>query len=110
VSEVYGPRSALDLHYSNRPGRSRVPHNMPDEIRTRADFEHLINGYDGAIHLWDFEFGRLRRAIADMGLAGEVAIIVSADHGESFGELGLYAEHGLAAMRRLFAAHTARQE
>lgn len=97
VSEVYGPRGALDLHYADGPRRSRVPHNMPDEIRTRADFEHLINGYDGAICFWDFEFGRLRRAIAEMGLAGEVAIIVSADHGESLGELGLYAEHGLAS-------------
>lgn len=96
-AEVYGARSALDLHYSGGPNKSRVPHNMPDEIRTRADFEHLINGYDGAIHYWDSEFGRLRQAIADMGLADEVAIVVSSDHGESFGELGLYAEHGLAS-------------
>lgn len=96
-AEVYGPRSALDLHYSGGPRKSRVPRNMPDEIRTRADFEHLINGYDGAIHFWDHEFGRLRREIEAMGLADEVAIVVSSDHGESFGELGLYAEHGLAS-------------
>jgi arylsulfatase A-like enzyme len=96
-AEVYGARSALDLHYSAGPRKSRVPHNMPDEIRTRADFEHLINGYDGAIHYWDSEFGRLRRTIEEMGLADEVAIVVSSDHGESFGELGLYAEHGLAS-------------
>ena len=96
-AEVYGARSALDLHYSGGPRKSRVPHNMPDEIRTRADFEHLINGYDGAIHFWDSEFGRLRRTIEEMGLADEVAIVVSSDHGESFGELGLYAEHGLAS-------------
>lgn len=96
-AEVYGPRSALDLHYTGGPKKSRVPHNMPDEIRTRADFEHLINGYDGAIHFFDHEFGRLRRAIEAMGLTEEVAIVVSSDHGESFGELGLYAEHGLAS-------------
>ena len=96
-AEIYGPRSALDLHYSGGPRKSRVPHNMPDEIRTRDDFEHLINGYDGAIHFWDHEFGRLRRQIEAMGLADDVAIIVSSDHGESFGELGLYAEHGLAS-------------
>ncbi|WP_258725843.1 sulfatase family protein [Cellulomonas sp. NS3] len=96
-AEIYGPRSALDLHYSVRPQTSRVPYNMPEEIRTRADFEKLINGYDGGIHFWDTEFGRLRRAIADLGLADDVAIIVSSDHGESFGELGLYAEHGLAS-------------
>jgi arylsulfatase A-like enzyme len=70
---------------------------MPDEIRTRADFEHLINGYDGAIHYWDHHFGRLLAALEELGLSDEVAIVVSADHGESFGELGSYAEHGLAS-------------
>lgn len=97
VAEIYGPRSAVDLHYANGPNRSGVPHNMPDEIRTRADFEHLINGYDGAICFWDHEFGRLRRALDAMGLTDEVAIVVSADHGEAFGELGMYAEHGMAS-------------
>jgi arylsulfatase A-like enzyme len=96
-AEIYGPRSALDLHYTNQARTSSVPHNMPDAIRTRADFEHLINGYDGAIHFWDTEFGRLRRRLEELGLTDEVAIIVSADHGESFGELGLYMEHGLAS-------------
>jgi arylsulfatase A-like enzyme len=96
-TRVYGPRTALDLHYAGRPRRSRVPHNMPDAIRTRADFEHLINGYDGAIHYWDHHFGRLLAALEEMGIEDEVAIVVSADHGESFGELGSYAEHGLAS-------------
>jgi arylsulfatase A-like enzyme len=70
---------------------------MPDEIRTRADFVHLINGYDGAIMYWDHHFGRLLDAIESLGLRDEVAIVVSADHGEAFGELGAYGEHGLAS-------------
>ncbi|MFB9924111.1 sulfatase/phosphatase domain-containing protein [Amycolatopsis halotolerans] len=32
-----------------------------------------------------------------LGLTGDIAVIVSADHGESLGELGLYAGHGLAS-------------
>jgi arylsulfatase A-like enzyme len=96
-AEVYGPRTALDLHYAGAPRPSSVPHNMPDEIRTRADFEHLINGYDGAILYWDHHFGRLLQAIESMGLSEEVAIVVSADHGEAFGELGSYGEHGMAS-------------
>lgn len=94
--DIYGPRTAKDLHYSMVPRSSPVPHNMPDQIATRADFEHLINGYDGGIMFWDSQFGRLRAALAEMGLTDEVAIVVSADHGESFGEQGSYAEHGLA--------------
>ncbi|MEU6786425.1 sulfatase [Nonomuraea angiospora] len=95
-AEVYGPRSALDLHYSVLPRSSPVPHNMPEAIRTRADFEHLINGFDGTIMYWDSLFGELLATLEELGIAGETAIIVSADHGESFGENGSYAEHGHA--------------
>ncbi|MGF6881312.1 arylsulfatase A-like enzyme [Nocardia sp. GAS34] len=94
--DIYGPRTARDLHYATVPRKSRVPHNMPDQIADRADFEHLINGYDGGIMFWDHHFGRLRDAIAELGLTEDIAIIISADHGESFGEQGSYAEHGLA--------------
>ncbi|MBO0834656.1 MAG: sulfatase [Actinobacteria bacterium] len=94
-AEIYGPRSALDLHYENAPYPSRWP-TMPDAIRSRADFEHLVNGFDGAVMYWDQHFGQLLAALDELGIADETAIIVSADHGESFGENGLYAEHGLA--------------
>src|SRR5690606_33167404 len=96
-AEVYGSRTALDLHYAGGPRPSPVPHNMPDQVRTRDDFVHLINGYDGAILYWDHQFGRLREAIERMGITDEVAIVVSADHGEAFGELGSYGEHALAS-------------
>ncbi len=93
---LYGPRTALDLHYAWGPRSSPQPHNMPDAIRHRADFEHLINGFDGAIMVWD-HFGRLLEILEELGIAGETAIIVSADHGESFGENGSYAEHRMGA-------------
>lgn len=96
-AEVYGPRSALDFMYSDGLFEPRVPYNFPQSIRTRADYEKLINGYDGAILYWDHHFGRLLRGLEELGLREEVAIIVSADHGESFGEQGSYAEHGLAS-------------
>lgn len=92
---VYGPHSATDLHANGGRG-SPVPATMPDQIRTRADFEKLINGYDGAIHYWDHHFGQLLDELARLGILDDTAIIVTADHGESFGENGSYAEHGLA--------------
>lgn len=93
---IYGPRTARDLHYSAGERKNPHPANMPDQIADRADFDRLINGYDGGIMYWDSQLGRLRAEIDALGLTGEVAIIVSADHGESFGEQGSYAEHGLA--------------
>ncbi|MEV6072401.1 sulfatase [Nocardia sp. NPDC052001] len=96
-AEIYGPRSALDLNYSlGGDGGSPVPHNMPDAITSRADFEHLINGFDGSIAYWDNHFGQLMAVLQELGIADDTAVIVSADHGESFGENGSYAEHGLA--------------
>ncbi|MDI2132946.1 sulfatase family protein [Yinghuangia seranimata] len=96
-AEIYGPHSALDLHWNGFvPPKSPVPDNMPDRVASRADFEHLINGFDGAIAYWDDHFGRLMALLEELGIAEETAVIVSADHGESFGENGSYAEHGLA--------------
>ncbi|MCM0621362.1 sulfatase family protein [Nocardioides bruguierae] len=94
--EVYGPRTARDLHYAGFPLPSPVPSNMPEQIGDRADFEHLINGFDGSIMYWDSLFGELLATLDELGIAEETAIIVSADHGESLGEMGSYAEHGNA--------------
>lgn len=93
--EIYGPHSATDLH-AGYGRKSNYPDTMPDAIRNRADYEHLINGYDGEICYWDFYFGQLLDELERLGILEETAIIVSADHGESFGENGSYAEHGLA--------------
>jgi hypothetical protein len=38
----------------------------------------------------DLHLGRLRRAIHELGLAHRTALIVSSDHGEGFGEHGIY--------------------
>lgn len=93
--EAYGPRGALDLH-GVAGERSPFPETMPDTIESRADFEKLANGYDGAIFYWDHHFGRLLDALDDLGILEETAIIVSADHGECMGENGAYAEHPFA--------------
>ncbi len=76
--------------------RGRWP-NMPAQLKNRADFEHLIDGYDGAIHFVDQQLGRVFDALRAQGVWDETAIIISADHGEAFGELGQYMEHGSAA-------------
>ncbi len=98
-ADIYGPSSALDLRYSGFLGGLTpppVPENMPQAIRNRQDYEHLINGYDGTILCWDHYFGELLAKLEELGIAEDTAIIVSADHGESMGESGQYSEHGLA--------------
>lgn len=87
--QVYGPHSAVDLfedegEWTIPPPRSSYPETMPDAIRTRSDYETMINGYDGAICYWDHHFGQLLNTLADLGILDETAIIVTSDHGGVF--------------------------
>jgi arylsulfatase A-like enzyme len=77
-------------------GKSPVP-TMPHRIARRGDFEHLANGYDGAIRYLDEHLGRVFDEIEAQGVLDETAVIISADHGEAFGELGQYMDHGSAS-------------
>ncbi len=86
---IYGPRSAT-YHAGYGVGV------MPEAIRTTADFKRLIDGYDGAIAYTDYHVGQVIEALEELGVLDETAIIVSGDHGDSFGEHGQYADHGIA--------------
>src|SRR5947209_18664229 len=66
---------------------------MPFAISNRADFKKLIDGYDGGITYMDKHVGQLLEVLHELGIEDEVGFIVSADHGESQGEHGIYAEH-----------------
>lgn len=100
-AEIYGPHTAQDLYegdgsWSVPPPRSPNSVTMPDAIRDRQDFEQLITGYDGAIAYWDHHLGRILEQLAALGILEETAIIVTSDHGESFGEHGVYGDHPMA--------------
>jgi arylsulfatase A-like enzyme len=96
----YGPRSAVDLYTGYErwlgDGHSRPVSYMPDAIRTREDFILLVDGYDAAIAYADQHAGQVLDALDELGVLDETAIIVSGDHGDSFGEHGQYMDHGIA--------------
>jgi arylsulfatase A-like enzyme len=78
------------------------PETMPDGVRTVADFKKLIDGYDASIRYMDDRIGQLLDVLEEHGVLDDTAFIVSADHGEQFGELGVYGDHCMAAA----AVHT----
>lgn len=86
------PRSAALLHTA-----SRIPETMPERIRNRDDFVRLIDGYDGGISYMDRCIGEIMETLREMGLEDDVCFVISADHGESFGEHGIYMEHANAS-------------
>jgi arylsulfatase A-like enzyme len=58
--------------------------------RTITDVErrHYVSQYDGAIAFLDAELGKLFARLQDLDLYDDSLIIVTADHGEAFGEHG----------------------
>ncbi len=62
-------------------------------IDSRADLGALLANYDAEIRYADEHLGRLIDHLRHLGLYEESLLVLTADHGEEFGEHGLYQEH-----------------
>lgn len=60
---------------------------------SRRDLEAEINAYDGTIAYLDSQLGRLLDELQARGLLENTCVIITSDHGEEFGEHGLF-RHG----------------
>lgn len=90
-----GPHTAQDINmYDNRTSPEFPRH--PGEVADLAGFRSLIDGYDCGIRYMDEHIGQLLQALDAQGVLDDLVIMVSSDHGENLGELGIYAEHGTA--------------
>jgi arylsulfatase A-like enzyme len=56
---------------------------------------HLLSQYDGAITYLDAELGKLFTKLREMQLMDNTVVVITADHGEAFGERNLM-EHGIS--------------
>lgn len=92
--EVHPHGSREFAMYDNRtdPHRPR----QPGEAVDLAGLRRIIDGYDCGVAYMDSHVGRLLDALERKGVLEDLAIIVSADHGENLGELGIYGEHATA--------------
>lgn len=90
-----GPHTAQDVSmYDNveDPRFPRHPGDLPDGDAVRR----LFDGYDCGIRYLDTHLGHVFDALAARGLLDDLVVVISSDHGENMGELGIYAEHGTA--------------
>ncbi|MBD3241366.1 MAG: sulfatase-like hydrolase/transferase [Chitinivibrionales bacterium] len=93
---VYGPKTARDIMI-RMGGEYRSPTEyMPDEIRDRDTYTHMLDSYDGCIATVDKAIGEIVDVLREQGVYDDTAIIVSADHGEAIAQMGMYFEHGVA--------------
>jgi arylsulfatase A-like enzyme len=68
-----------------------MPYRPPD-LKALPDAEEMrlrIALYDGAIAFQDAEIGRLLDGLKAAGLLDQMLVVITSDHGESFGEHGL---------------------
>jgi len=70
--------------------------SMPAGFGSRADVEHVFDGYDASIRKVDAHIARLLESLESADVREETIVVVTADHGEAFGEHGLYGTHGMA--------------
>ncbi|NLF29913.1 MAG: sulfatase-like hydrolase/transferase [Planctomycetes bacterium] len=90
-----GPHGAREVSmYDNRAYKDR-PRQL-GEIKDMADLKHHMDGYDCGIRYMDGHIARIVEALKAKGVWEDTAVIITSDHGENQGELGIYAEHGTA--------------
>jgi choline-sulfatase len=87
--EYKGPFTALRQF---RDHKSPFP-LMPGAVRSRADFEHMVTGYDASIAYVDHYVKMVLDELDRQGVLDDAAIIITADHGDAFGEHGIYSDH-----------------
>ena len=90
-----GPHTALDIAMYDDKENARYP-RQPGKVTDRAGLRRLFDGYDTGVRYADAMVGQIVEFLKANNLYEDTAIIISADHGENLGELGIYAEHGTA--------------
>lgn len=87
--DITGPFTA---HGQFNEDKSWVP-LMPGAINNRKDFEKMITAYDASIAYVDHHIKEVLDELERQGVLDDAVIIISSDHGDAFGEHGIYSDH-----------------
>jgi arylsulfatase A-like enzyme len=92
-----GPHSAQEMLGFTPAGMWRGAHRrQPERASDLREVRRMFDGYDAGVRYADDHVGRLLDALARAGVFDDTAVMVSADHGETLGELGIYCDHHTA--------------
>lgn len=90
-----GPHSASEINMYDNKTSDEYPRH-PGEIKDFQGLRRMIDGYDCGIRYMDEHIGTILQAFKAKEVLDDLVIIISADHGENLGELGIYGEHATA--------------
>ncbi len=93
--KMAGPHCAQEIGMYSDYIPPKFP-KQPGRLDTIEDVKKLFDGYDMGIRYADMHVGKIINILKEKGIYEDTAIIISTDHGENMGELGIYAEHGTA--------------
>jgi arylsulfatase A-like enzyme len=92
----FGPNSAQEVvGFSAEYPWGDYP-RQPRHCDSMQAVRRMFDGYDAGVLYADLYVGRLLDELARLGVLDETAIVVSADHGETLGELNVYGDHHTA--------------
>jgi arylsulfatase A-like enzyme len=93
VHDPYLPPSPNDTVFTGgSPNQGLINWRLGDSdpTLTPEQIEAEIAAYDGAIRYVDSQIGRLLQRLESLGISDAVDVVITSDHGEAFGERGLY--------------------
>ena len=90
-----GPHSINEINMYDDNENPKYPRH-PGSAKDLAGLKKLIDGYDTGILYADYLIGQIIDKLKDMKLYDDLCVIISSDHGENMGELGIYSEHATA--------------
>jgi len=88
-----GPHSAQEPWGFSPDEWGAPPARQPWNASDMDAVKGIFDGYDVGIRYADDAVGSVMNKLADMGILDDTAVLISSDHGEAFGELGVYADH-----------------
>ncbi|MBN1623388.1 MAG: sulfatase [Clostridia bacterium] len=90
-----GPHSMQDIHMYDADPWPDYP-KYPGSIGDMEGARIMMDGYDCGIKYMDGHIGKIINHLKDIGVWDDTAVIVTSDHGENMGELGIWGEHATA--------------
>jgi len=94
--QLAGPHSAQEPWGFTPDEWGPPPPRQPWDAGSMEAVKAIFDGYDVGIRYADAALGTLVNKLDDLGVLDDTAVLVSSDHGEAFGELGVYADHQAA--------------
>lgn len=93
--KMVGPHKPLEINMVDDHENPRYPKH-PGALRNMRDLRRMIDGYNNGTRHVDNQVGLIVAELRKAGVWDDLMVIISADHGENQGELGIYGEHGTA--------------